>query len=301
MTQEQSLEELKSQLQELIGRSKALEAISEQERNGRIEAMMAGTPEDITQYIKVFEDELKENQQVEELFNSEAGDDLLEEDKSLSAEEKNKKFTEERIKRQKIETKLKIQDDKIAENLIKKIEKIKVEGESKKGKSKIQGQPKKEFKSSWLKIVISGFIGLLGCGLSGILIVFGIILFKNEYTKLDIVFNQNPYIAFHAYWVTLVFGALIGLFAIPFLRLIKKRGYFISAIIGLIIGGLIVGISHMAFGLNYDIEIVQNAKSIGVRGYWVAAGFAFIIGIFAQIIIRIMNKSAYFNPEKKKK
>ena len=287
MAQKLSLEELKNRLLELIEDSEALKTIPEQEKKDRTALMMAGSAEEIAGYIQVFEAEEKTINNINEELNEHA-----EEIQEAVVTQKYDKIKLQRQEEVQKEEKLRVDDEKEAENLIKKLEEV----VQKKEKS-VEKKKSKSFKFTPKATLREGFASLIGailCGLAGILIIFLMILPMGTYERLDIAFSLKPAIFFPAYWVAVIFSAFLGLIIISILRLIKTKSILLSALVGGIVGGVVVGLTHMAFGLKYDIIILQDINPIGIRGYWISVIFAVLIGFFAQFINRLINRIGFF-------
>lgn len=298
MAQELSLEELKDRLLELIEGSEALKTIPEEEKNERTALMMAGNAEEIAGYIQVFEEETQNIDEINEELNEHA-----EEIQEAVITEKYDDIKLQRKLELEKEKKLRISEEKKADSLISALENVEKAPVKAKKKLSDWEKIKKLFsdyfkKRLTLKKIVRGslasIIGLILCGLSGLLVIFAVISAMKKYEQFEVAFSIKPPVIFHAYWIAFIFAALIGLFIIPVLRLINTRSTFLSGIFGGIIGALIVAVSHMAFGLNYDISILLDGDPIGLRGYWAALIFAILIGFFAQLINRLINRSSFF-------
>lgn len=294
MAEEPTLDQLKQKLLELINSSEALKTISDEEKSERIELMMKGSKEDIQGYIQVFEDELKEINEIDTELQSHA-DEIQE---AIDTEKYDKIKTDRQEELAK-ETALKESDDKAAEKLLNELEKV--------SKPKVKAdkivKTVKKTKEININKVLRGFlaamIGMVSCGFGGLLVVYAVIFFMGKYEHFQVAFSSEPLILFHAYWIALAFGALIGLFLMPILRLIKTKSTFLSGILGGVVGAVIVALSHMIFGLNYDVSILIDKNPIPFRGYWAAFIFAILIGFFAQLVSKMINHSSIFKIEEK--
>lgn len=285
MPEEPTLDQLKLKLLELINSSEALKTISDEERSKRIDLMMEGSKEDILGYIQVFEEEKLNIQHINKELSEHSG-----EIQEAVVKEKYDKIQIERQKELAKENQTKINDDKKAENLINEL------GKTEKSEVKTIEKPKKS-KKSIVKEIIAALLGMIFTGLAGVLIVYLMILPMDVYKRLDVAFSIKPLVLFPAYWVAVIFSALLGLIMVPFLRLLKTKSFALSILLSAILGGIIVGLAHIATGLNYDIIIMQDVNPIGFRGYWIAVVFSVLIGFFAQIINRIINRFPLFNQE----
>ena len=105
MDQDVSIEELKIRLQELIDGSEALKMVSKEEREEKEALMMDGTAEEIAGYIKVFEDEKKNLEEIDTELQSHA-----EEINEAIAEGKHKEAKVKRMQLLKKEENLKIHE-----------------------------------------------------------------------------------------------------------------------------------------------------------------------------------------------
>ena len=285
MPEEPTLDQLKLKLLELINSSEALKTISDEERSKRIDLMMEGSKEDILGYIQVFEEEKLNIQHINKELSEHSG-----EIQEAVVKEKYDKIQIERQKELAKENQTKINDDKKAENLINEL------GKTEKSEVKTIEKPKKS-KKSIVKEIIAALLGMIFTGLAGVLIVYLMILPMDVYKRLDVAFSIKPLVLFPAYWVAVIFSALLGLIMVPFLRLLKTKSFALSILLSAILGGIIVGLARIATGLNYDIIIMQDVNPIGFRGYWIAVVFSVLIGFFAQIINRIINRFPLFNQE----
>jgi len=106
-------------LQELIDASEALKTLPEEEKNEKIKTMMASTPEQILQLISVFEEEQARLTKIDEEFLTHEGEVIEFADKA-NAEKRNKDREERAVK----ETAIKQNDEKYAEDLLKKLDQI---------------------------------------------------------------------------------------------------------------------------------------------------------------------------------
>ena len=111
--------EIKDRLQQLIDESPALKTLSEEERAERIDAMMGANEEQMKQLIKIFEDEKKLMQDIDEDF--EAHEQEINEFLTESKKEKKAFDKKERINKEKTE---RTDELKLAENLLKKLDEI---------------------------------------------------------------------------------------------------------------------------------------------------------------------------------
>lgn len=112
-------EDLISHLKELIAISPALESIPAEERNLRIQNMLTSPPEKMQQIIAVLEQEQQTIAQIEEEFEQHA-----DEVEAYLGELKGAKHKQERDERIALENSTKIQDEKAAELLLKKLDEI---------------------------------------------------------------------------------------------------------------------------------------------------------------------------------
>jgi hypothetical protein len=112
-------DEIYSKLQELIDVSPALQTLPEEERNERRDAMMGSTPEQMQHLIKIFEDEQLRMKQIDEDF--EGHEQEINEFISNSKVEK-KNF--DRSQRKEKENTVKVNDEKYAEDLLKKLDEV---------------------------------------------------------------------------------------------------------------------------------------------------------------------------------
>jgi len=112
-------EEIKSKLQELIDKSPALQTLPEEEKNERIDAMMGATPEQMEQLVKIFSDEQLRMKQIDEDF--EGHEQEINEFISNSKDEKKTFDRRERIEK---ENSTKANDEKYAEDLLKKLDEV---------------------------------------------------------------------------------------------------------------------------------------------------------------------------------
>ncbi len=295
-------DELNKRLEELIEASPAINSLSDEEKNLQIEKIMNAPDERKKEIIKLFEDEQNYVQEVEEEFQQHAN-----EVKAFELELTDTKREQEREELKKAEIKEHKKAKKKASSLMEKLEEAtkeqkNTEDEKKEKKSK----PNEFFKNKLtLKKIVRGssaaVIGAVLCGLAGILIVFGIVFAMGEYVRLDVVYSMEPLISFNAYWFALIYGSLIGFLLIPLLRLIKKKSFFLSLLFGGIIGALLIAVSHMAFGLDSDILLLWDSKPIHYRGYWLAVGFAVIVGFLGQFAHRLIDMGEFFKLTYKKK
>lgn len=293
-----TLEELKSQLQELIDSSVAIQEMSDEEKNEQIETMMNADYDDTLEYIQILEEEKNELDEANEELNEHA-EEVHEFIVDEQYKEKNELRQQELIK----EEELKAEESNKVESLISALEKIDKK-EVKKKKLSTFGIIKEMIANFFnakqmLKSFIASILGLFLCGFGGLLVVYGVLFSMDEYKQFEVAFSFKPLVAFHAYWIAFAFAALIGLLMLPLLRLIKTKSLFLSGILGGIVGAIIVAIAHMLFGLNYDVTILFDRKPLEFRGYWIALIFAILIGFFAQLINRLLNKSKFFKPEEK--
>lgn len=283
------LDQLKQQLLELVESSPALNSVSPEEKEERIASMMEGSSEDIEGYIQVLVEEKKEIEKVDEELDEQA--DTIHE-KVVTA--KYDKIKTDRIQELEKEKLSKNEEKDKVDDLLNSLGKANVETPKEDKKTGVLNE--KSTQTKLLRGTLAALIGMLLCGLAGILIIYGVVLSMGEYAKLDVVLSVKPIIIVNAYWAALGFGALIGLILIPVLRLTKKKSVILSGLFGLIIGGIILAVSHMAAsGLDTDIVILINSKPIGIRGYWIAAIFAIILGFLGRFVLRLINSSKFFN------
>ncbi|MFC1600010.1 hypothetical protein ACFL3T_03220 [Patescibacteria group bacterium] len=278
-------EDLKNRLQELIETSESMNELPEDERVDLVKEMLEGDPEQLKEIIKALEEEQKDLEKVDEEVNElkEVVDDAVSEAKILEQEAARDKLKED-------ETIDQNNVSEVIDTLTQKLETI-----AKDDAPKIIEKKKISFTpTTALRETMASLIGSFMCGLAGILIIYLTILPMGTYERLDIAFSLKPPLFFPAYWVAVIFSAILGLIVVPFLRLIKTKSLILSILLGGIMGGIIVGIAHMATGLTYDIIIMQNINPIGFRGYWIAVIFSILIGFFAQLINRVINKISFF-------
>jgi len=282
----EELEELKDYLEELIVESYTLKSMTEEEREAQIEKMRNAPPEKLKKIVQTLEEEREYVKEVEKEYQEHA-----EEVEQYKAELKHQEHKEDREARVIAESKEQVETQKEATNLMSKLEEAVQEKEESIEKTVKKGKtsPKRIVRE-----IFAAFIGAVMSGLVGIFVIFMMILPMGTYERLDVAFSLKPPLFFPAYWVAIVFSAVLGLMVVPFLRLIKTKSFILSILLGGIIGGVIVGIAHMATGLNYDIIIMQDINPIGFRGYWIAVIFSVLIGFFAQIINRIICKIGFF-------
>ncbi len=290
------MDELKNHLEKLIELSPTLKSLSDEERALRVKSMLNSSPEKMQEIIKVLEEEQEFMQNVESEFQEHA-----DEVNAFYDEVKEEKHVQERQEMKKAET----EDLKVANKEV-SILMQKLEDVAKKEPEQLKEVKNKKYKFTDLfkgKITLMKFvrgtlaaiIGTVLCGLAGILVVFGIVFSMGKYVKLEVVYNLEPLVSFNAYWFALIYAALIGLILIPLLRLMKNKSFLLSLLLGGVIGGLLLALSHMAFGLDTDILLLQDSTPIHLRGYWVATGFAVIVGFLSQFVYRLINLGEFFN------
>ncbi|MFC1810270.1 hypothetical protein ACFLZH_02115 [Patescibacteria group bacterium] len=282
MDQDLSPDELKLKLEQLIESSEALKTISEEERNERIELMMAASPEDMAEYITVFEEEFESIKEIEE-------DQEKREDEAIET-----KIKEERSKRLEAEKKTKAGDIKAIDNLLQELDKVET------GKAPTVEEKPESFILKIAKELLAIMIGLFGCALISVIIVFTVILSIGDLSQIDVIFNKSPLIMFNGYLVAAVFGSLLGFFIMLYLRLFKKQGFIISVFMSVIIGGGILWAAYSGLTLNYEFEVYLNSQPVEIPGYWIAGVFAVLMGIFSQIFNRIINVIPFFKKSRKK-
>jgi len=291
------LDQLKARLKELIEASEALNSLSEEEKNERVELMMNASAEDIASYIKVFEEEQAEMEVIHKDLESHA-----DEVEAFMMEEEELKHKEERKQLEQQESKDQAYASKEAANLMQQLEDATEDEvkQDKKSEKLTMGLILSNFFKERLglkKLVRGTFAAIIGtvlCGLAGVLIVFAIVFAMGKYAELDVVYNLEPLIRFNAYWFALIYGSLIGLILIPVLRLMNKKSFILSLLLGGIIGALLLALSHMVLGLGSDILLLQDSQPMHVRGYWVAIGFSIIVGFLGQFVHRLINLGGFF-------
>jgi hypothetical protein len=289
-------DDLNRRLEELIEASPAINSLSDEEKKIQVEKIMNAPDERKKEIIKLFEDEQNYVREVEEEFKQHA-----DEVKAFELELTDTKRDKEREELKKAEILEHKKAKKKASSLIEKLEEATKEQEKSQKKEKTAKKSRlNEFLKNKLtlkkfgRFILAAIIGAALCGLAGILIVFGIIFAMGEYVQLDVVYSMEPLISFNAYWFALIYGSLIGLLLIPLLRLMKKKSFFLSLLLGGIIGALLIAGSHMAFGLDSDIVLLWDAKPLHLRGYWVAIAFAVVVGFLGQFAYRLINLGEFF-------
>ena len=111
--------DVKAHLKELIDSSEALKTLTDAERQRRINAMMTATEEQMTELIKIFEEEKLRLKQIDEdYYGHEAEINAFISEAKLIEKQENRK--EMLIK----EKTTKANDDKYAEDLLKKLDEI---------------------------------------------------------------------------------------------------------------------------------------------------------------------------------
>jgi hypothetical protein len=277
-------EDLKNRLQELIESSESMNELPENEKAAFVKEMLEGDTEQLKEFIDALEEEQKELKKVDEEVTElkEVVDDAVSDAKIFEQEAAKDKLKED-------ETIDQNNVSKVIDTLTQKLETIADAPKKIEKKKTFKFTPKARVRE-----FLASLIGSFLCGLSGIFIVFLMILPMGTYERLDIAFSLKPAIFFPAYWVAVIFSAFLGLIIISILRLIKTKSILLSALVGGIVGGVVVGLTHMAFGLKYDIIILQDINPIGIRGYWISVIFAVLIGFFAQFINRLINRIGFF-------
>lgn len=287
-------EDLKARLQELIETSESINEIPKAEREALIKEMMAGDAEQLKEFIAALEDEQKELEEVDENVDelTEALDESISDAKILEQEAAKDKLKEDEQKEKQIA-------NKTIQALLSQLDQaVEINDEPAKSPSnKKQGKTTKTEKiavNNVAKEVVAGLIGFILSGFAGIFIIFMLILPMGTYERIDVAFSLSPPLFYPAYWVAIIFSAILGLIVVPFIRLLKTKSVILSVLLGGIVGGIIVGLAHMTTGLKYDIIIMQDINPTGIRGYWVAVIFSVLIGFFAQLINRVINKIELF-------
>jgi hypothetical protein len=290
------MDELKDRLEKLIELSPTIKSLSEVERNLRVNNMLNSSPEKMQEIIKILEEEQEFMQGVESEFQQHA-----DEVSALYEEVKEEKHIQDRRERKQAETEELKVANKEASILMQKLENVAIKEpekpeESQRKKSKFADLFKGKITlMKFVRGTLAAIIGAVLCGLAGILVVFGIVFSMGKYVKLEVVYNLEPPVSFNAYWFALIYAALIGFILIPLLRLIRKKSFLLSLLLGGIIGGLLLALSHMAFGLDTDILLLQDSTPIHLRGYWVAFAFAVVVGFLGQFAYRLINLGEFFN------
>lgn len=111
--------DLKKQLKELIKNSESVKALPEKQRQVKIDAMLAATPEQMVELIAVFEEEQAEMTRITQ--------DFLEHEEEITSFTKELKIlqkTEEKAEMIVKEKKTLEEDQKKAEDLLKKLDEI---------------------------------------------------------------------------------------------------------------------------------------------------------------------------------
>ena len=111
--------EIKEKLYALAEASSALKTLSEEERTERMDAMMGATTEQMLKLIKIFEDENLRIKNIDVDFEG-----SVQQINQFIAETKIEKKNSERKERIEKENILKADDDKYAEDIIKKLDEI---------------------------------------------------------------------------------------------------------------------------------------------------------------------------------
>jgi len=111
--------DIKSRLKQLIDSSEALKTLSDTERNRRIDAMMAATEAQMLELIKIFEEEKLRLKQIDEDFLGHEAEinAFIAEAKIIEKQENKKEMAAK-------ENSTKANDDKYAEDLLKKLDEI---------------------------------------------------------------------------------------------------------------------------------------------------------------------------------
>lgn len=289
-----SPEEIREYLKNLIDKSPSINDLDEEEKTLRVNAMLNSDIAKMKEIIKVLEEEQEFMQNMETELEQHS-----DEVKAYYDEAVEDKHVQDREARKEAESAEQKTVNNEAKNLMEKLEEI----ESKEKAPKAQVKKFKfadafKGKLTLMKFVrgtLAAIIGSVLCGLAGILVVFGVVFAMGKYVKLDVVYSVEPLISFNAYWFALIYGALIGLFLIPLLRLMKKKSFFLSIFLGGVIGALLFAISHMILGIEDDILLLQDSNPIHARGYWVGGAFALIIGFLGQLAYRLINLVEFFN------
>jgi len=289
-------DQLKERLEELIELSPAIESLSEEKRELQVKKIMESPPEKMQEIIKVLEDEQQFINDVEAEFEQHS-----DEIKAYMDDLKEFEIKKDKEKLKKAETKDLKESESKASELMKKLDQA-AKDEKKPEDAAVK---KKKFKFAdlfkgkltlmkFVRGLLAALIGTVLCGLAGILVVFGVVFAMGEYVRLDVVYNMDPLISFNAYWFALIYGALIGLVLIPVLRLTRRKSFLLSILCGGVIGALLLALSHMALGLDSDILLLHDSQPVHFRGYWIAIGFAAVVGFLGQIVHRLINLGEFF-------